>query len=167
MSTVIPEDRFTKKLIQKKFDDLYFKYITRSSCELEFYSLVTICSEHKVKIVEYMREVSGYMDNCAVDIERFLDCVSQMEWDYEFITDSLLRISISSSVWYDIYFTSSLSEDTKERYLDLMEREVLNNYTRMDDYMLSSRMMFDELAEMQENFYETYGEELLPSFFTS
>lgn len=165
--SIIPEDRFAKKLAQKKFDDLYFKYITRENCALLFDSLVSICVENRVKIVEYMCEIAGYMENCTVDVERFFDSVSQMEWDHEFITSDVLRISISSSFWYDIYFSESLTDQAQEKYLDLMEREVLNNYTRMDDYMITSRLMFDELADMQEQYYVAYGEELLPSFFTT
>lgn len=164
MSTIIPEQKFTKKLLQKQFNDLYFKYITRDRCVLLFDSIVTICNENRVKVIEYIAEPLGYIGNQTIDVGRFLEVVSEYEWDYDFVSYDILRVTITSSFWYDVYFSESLPEQVQDKYFELLEDDVLNNYRRMDDYILSSRLMFDEMAEMQERFYTDYGEELLPSF---
>jgi hypothetical protein len=164
MSSNVITDKFTKKLLQKQFDEIFFRWSTLKF-HLQCGGVGDICTKNKVKIVEFYSSALGYIDNRIVDLNTLLLTLTHLEWDHEFVKGDCLRVFITSSYWYDIYFPEYLSEETQEDYYESLENDVLYNYAVMDSYMCDNKILTDRLSEMQEHYFTVYGEELLPTEF--
>lgn len=164
MYNVIPESEFKRRLMQKEFNTLYARYVSKGHCIFMCGSLANIFSENKVKIVEYYCNALGYIDNCTIPTENFIQTVTYMEWDHEWVKDDVLRISITSSYWYDIYFSVPLDVQAMDIYYESMEDDVLKNYAIMDEYVLDSEILGRRITDLQDEYYTLFGDELVPSF---
>lgn len=166
MGDVISEESFKRRLLQKslqrEYDELYIRYMTREPEPLSTFAFQRIMEEHRVKIIEFFCQ-TDYVENNCVNSDMFIDFLEFNEWEYEFVKNDLLRITITSSFWFDIYFSNPLNDVILEYYENLLECDVINNVACLDDFILSGDILRRRMLDLQDEYYEKFGMELLPT----
>lgn len=165
MTNVTDSDLFIKKRLEREYEKLMKQYFTFPYAILPNNSIKKISEIHGIKGMISHCGCDGVIDSMLLQNgHEIMKQMENLEFDYEFITNSLLKLSLSNYVWVDLYFPRPLTDDERDELENMLEQDVVDNYRLVDanhdEMMVIYNKIHDIQTEYQYKFNDCLGGDL-------
>lgn len=158
MGVVISNDVFLQKRMRKEYETLYQKYRNHPYPDISNNSIHKIASFKNVKAIVSHMQRDGTVDSFPLFGTDIVERLSGIEFDYEFISNSILKLIISNFVTVNVYFSDELPEPVIDDLTELLEIDIISNYRSVDINMAELRELHDKIYELSEIYVAKYDE---------
>src|SRR5574343_1137158 len=111
MSNVTSPNLMIKMRMRREYESLCKQYETFPYPVLPNHAIKYICTAFKVRGIISTRRNDATVDIMSLnDGNEILRQMNNLEYDYEFITDTLLQIDLNGGSFLDIYFPKPLTD---------------------------------------------------------
>lgn len=164
MSNIVSSDIFTKKRLEKEYNVKMAEYFAHPPASLPNTSIKYICKHFKVKAIMSVEIYgTGIINTQSLRSNEEIEMQLQdLEFDYTWMSNQILRLGVGNQglVWMDIYFDRPLNDYEHDFLTALLERDVLNNYSIVDDNMLELTNIHYRIQEISEEYEQIFGKSI-------
>lgn len=158
MTNVTDSDLFIKKRLEREYDRLMKQYFTFPYAILPNNSIKKISEIPGIKGMISHSGCEGVIDSMVLpNGYEILKQMENLEFDYEFMTNSLLKLSISNYVWLDIYFPHPLTPDEIDELENILEQDVIDNYRLVDTNHDEMMIVYNKINDIQNEYYYKFN----------
>lgn len=158
MGVVISNDVFLQKRMKKEYEILFKKYRDYPYPQLSNQAIYKISTFKNVKAIVSHIERSGTVNNFQLVGSEIFHRLSDIEFDYEFVCNSILKIFISNTVLVTIYFNDDLPEPVLDDLIELLEIDIIANYRIVDTNMAELRELYDKIYDLGKVYMSKFNE---------
>jgi hypothetical protein len=161
MAQLIDSDILIKRRLEKEYKKLMKVYFTFPYAVLPNHSIKKIASIPNVKAIMSHSGKDGVIDSITLNSgQEILQQMDNLEFDYDFVGDSILKLTLTNYIWLDIYFPKPLTQDEICEIEELLERDILDNYKLVDDNQDALMEVYNRIHDIQSEYFYKFNEVL-------